>query len=169
MGITRFSITRIVNACVLLELGDDAVLTDPFFDAHWFIRLREPIGMRAAELPKLAAIIGCHGVLDHWQPGSLAEYPYKKTTPVFVATVPMMKRAKAAGFCDVEVLTWNDNRRISDQLSLEVVAGQVAAGMKVNNYVLGAPGLRVFVGTEARDIEPLRGYRTLRPSVDVNP
>jgi len=39
--------------------------------------------------------------------------------------------------------------------------------MKVNNYVLSADGLRVFIGTEARDIEPLRKYREERPAVDI--
>ena len=51
------SITRIVNACALITIGDEAVLTDPYFEERWFIRMREPIGMTAAELPKLAAII----------------------------------------------------------------------------------------------------------------
>jgi L-ascorbate metabolism protein UlaG (beta-lactamase superfamily) len=164
---TPLSITRIANASVLLELGDQVVLTDPYFDDHWFMRLREPIGMKVRQLPKLAAIVGGHGVFDHWQPGSLAEYPFKQETPVFVATAPMMKKAKAAGFRNVEVLEWSAKRRISDRLSIEVAPPQTAAGMKVNNYVLSVHGLRVFVGTEARDLEPLRRYRELHPAVDV--
>jgi L-ascorbate metabolism protein UlaG (beta-lactamase superfamily) len=65
------------------------------------------------------------------------------------------------------VVDWNESRRISDRLTLEVVPAQKMLGHKPNSYVLNASGLRVFVGTEARDIEPLRDYRKRRPAVDV--
>ncbi len=161
------SITRVVNACVLLRLGDDAVLTDPFFAARWFMRMREPIGLRATALPRLAAIVGGHGVFDHWQPSSLAEYRHKAETPVFVATNAMRRKAAAAGFDNIEVVPWGVTRRLSTSLTLEVVPAQRAAGMRVNNYVLARDDVRVFVGTEARELEPLRRHRAERPAVDV--
>jgi L-ascorbate metabolism protein UlaG (beta-lactamase superfamily) len=165
---TELVVTRIVNACVLLEFGRDAVLTDPYFVRHWFLRLREPVGLNVEQLPRLAAIIGGHGVLDHWQPGSLAAYPFKAQTPVFVATPSMAKKAKAAGFDQVEVLPWHATRRISERLSLEVVPAQTAARMLVNSYVLSSTdGLRAFVGTEARDLDPLGSYRTQKGKVDL--
>jgi L-ascorbate metabolism protein UlaG (beta-lactamase superfamily) len=46
--LTALSITRVVNACVLLELGEAAVLTDPYFQAHWFMRMHEPVGLEVA-------------------------------------------------------------------------------------------------------------------------
>jgi L-ascorbate metabolism protein UlaG (beta-lactamase superfamily) len=152
---------------VLLEIGQDAVLTDPYFDARWFLRLREPIGLRATALPRLAAILGGHGVLDHWQPASLAPYPFKAETPVFVATPAMRRKALAVGFSQSEVLPWGATRVLSPRLGLEAAAAQTAGGMKVNNYVLSTDALRIFVGTEARDLEPLRRYRAGRPPVDV--
>jgi L-ascorbate metabolism protein UlaG (beta-lactamase superfamily) len=167
MTASRLSVTRIVNACTLIVMGDDAVLTDPYFEERWLIRLREPIGMKAAELPMLTAIIGGHGVYDHWQPGSLAGYPFKKITPVFVATRSMKGKAKSAGFGDVEVLDWYETRQISERLTIEVVPAQRRFGLKSNSYVLNSGDLRVFVGTEARDIEPLRCYRAERGAVDV--
>jgi L-ascorbate metabolism protein UlaG (beta-lactamase superfamily) len=164
---THLSVSRIINACVLLELNGDAVLTDPYFDHHWFIRMREPIGMNAADLPKLSAIIGGHRVADHWHPKSLAQYRFKKATPVFVAAAIMREKAKAVGFCNIEVLEWNQTRKLSECLTLEVAPAQTTMGLKVNSYVLDAPGLRVFVGTEARDLEPLARYRASRPAVDI--
>lgn len=160
-------ITRVVNACALLELGGDAVLTDPYFQDHWFMRMREPIGLEVEALPRLTAILGGHGVFDHWQPKSLGAYPYKSETPVFVATRSMRERAKAAGFRHVEVLPWNESRPLSPTLTVEVVAGQRVAGMTVNSYVLTTEHVRVFVGTEARDLGPLESYRAHRPPVDV--
>lgn len=164
-----FSVTRVVNACVLLQFGKEPVLTDPYFANHWYWKWNEPIGMTVSQLPKLSAIIGGHSVFDHWQIGSLKSYEYKDETPVFVATKSMARKARAVGFTQVEVLEWNDRRRISDQLSLEVVTAQRAAGLKVNNYVLSTPDLHVFFGSEALDLEPLRQYRhrTDSPCIDV--
>jgi L-ascorbate metabolism protein UlaG (beta-lactamase superfamily) len=167
MAAPRLSITRIVNACALIMIDDEAVLTDPYFDEHWFMRMREPIGMKAAELPELTAIIGGHGVYDHWQPGSLGKYPFKETTRVFVSTHSMKNKAMSAGFRNVEVLDWNETRRLSERLAIEVVPAQMVVGRKPNSYVLNSGDLRVFVGTEARDIEPLRRYRAEHAAVDV--
>jgi L-ascorbate metabolism protein UlaG (beta-lactamase superfamily) len=161
------AITRVVNASVLIEIGDHVVLTDPYFERRWFLRMREPIGLSVAELPRLAAILGGHGVLDHWQPGSLAAYPFKDATPVYVATRSMEAKAREAGFSRVEVLSWGDERRLASGLELEVAPAQRVVGSMVNSYVLSAGATRVFFGGEARDIEPLRRYREGRPPVDV--
>lgn len=154
-----FSVTRVINSCVLLQFGKDAVLTDPYFTKRWYMKWNEPIGMKVSQLPRLSAILGGHSVFDHWQIGSLESYQYKDETPVFVATKSMARSARAVGFKHVEVLEWNASRRISDRLSFEVVAAQHSAGLKVNNYVLCTPDLRVFFGSEACDLEPLRQYR----------
>jgi L-ascorbate metabolism protein UlaG (beta-lactamase superfamily) len=159
--------TRVINACVLLEMGEDTLLTDPYFENHWFMRFTERIGLSAAQLPRLTAILGGHGVFDHWQPSSLRAYPFKDETPVYVATPAMASKARSAGFRHVEVLDWGATRRLSPGMTLEVMPRQTALGMKVNNYVLTTQALRVFVGTEARDLEPLRAYRTTHPRVDV--
>jgi hypothetical protein len=79
----------------------------------------------------------------------------------------MTSKARAAGFRRVKVLEWGARQRISPTLTLEVAPRQTALGMKVNNYVLTTDTLRVFVGTEARDLEPLRQYRMTQPRVDV--
>jgi L-ascorbate metabolism protein UlaG (beta-lactamase superfamily) len=164
---SSLAITRVINACALLELGDDAVLTDPYFTSHWFMRFREPIGLSVGQLPRLSAILGGHSVFDHWRPSSLAGYPFKETTPVFVATKSMAASARSAGFKSVEVLEWGERRKISGELELEVVAAQTVTTLKANNYVLSNRGMRVFFGSEARDLEPLRSYRSSSPAVDV--
>jgi L-ascorbate metabolism protein UlaG (beta-lactamase superfamily) len=79
-------ITRVVHACVLLELGEDAVLTDPYFEQRWFMRLKEPIGMSVAELPRLTAILGGHGVFDHWQPALIPIHYALKPVPLLLQT-----------------------------------------------------------------------------------
>ncbi len=164
-----FCVTRVINSCVLLQFGEDAVLTDPYFVNRWFWKWNEPIGMKVSQLPKLSAIIGGHSVFDHWQIRSLESYEFKDETPVFVATKSMARKARTVGFKTVEVLEWNESRRLSDQLSLEVVPAQRTAGLTVNNYVLSTPEVRIFYGSEALDLEPLRQHqqRSNSPCIDV--
>lgn len=161
------AITRVVNACVLIETEVGTVLTDPYFDHQWFMRLREPIGMKVAQIPPLSAIVGGHAALDHWQPKSLVTYPHKQTTPVLVATAGMMQSARAVGFRNAEIVAWHEIRRLSRDLSIEVVPAHKVAGRNVNNYLISAGNVRIFVGTETRDIEPLRRYGTSNPAVDI--
>jgi L-ascorbate metabolism protein UlaG (beta-lactamase superfamily) len=166
-GAAALTITRVINACVLFELGEAAVLTDPYFTDHWFMRFNEPIGLSVEQLPKLAAIIGGHSVFDHWQPASLAAYPYKGETVVYVATRSMGRKARRAGFSHVELLQWGDERQLASGLHLEVAPAQMVTGLKVNSYVLTRGHWRVFFGSEARDLEPLQRYRAVRPAVDL--
>jgi L-ascorbate metabolism protein UlaG (beta-lactamase superfamily) len=160
-------VTRVVNASVLLELGEHAVLTDPYFEPRWPVRVREPVGLRAARLPRLTAILGGHRVLDHWQPQSLADYPFKSQTQVYVAADSMARSARRAGFSDVEVVHWGETRELTEGLLVHVVAAQAAARMRANSYVLSSEHVRVFIGTEARDLDPLREHREKNPPVDV--
>lgn len=164
---TPLAVTRIVNACALIELGPDAILTDPYFRPHWFVPMREPIGLTVSGLPRLSAIVGGHGVFDHWQPTSLDAYAWKVSTPVLVATSAMARSARAAGFTDVSVPDWGDRVTLSPRLSIEVVPAQRVTGMRTHNYLLAGSQHRVFVGTEARDMAPLVRWAGSGQSADV--
>ena len=149
------AITRVINPCTLIEIDGESVLTDPYFTNRWFIPMKEPIGLTAQELPRLAAILGGHGVLDHWNPRSLRDYPYRASTPVVVATAGMARAARRAGFDDVQLLRWGEHRRLSPALSVTSLPGERAAGTRTNCYLLRGPAVSVFIGTEARRIEPI--------------
>jgi L-ascorbate metabolism protein UlaG (beta-lactamase superfamily) len=154
--VTRIAITRVVNATVVIDLAGGSILTDPYFDRRWFMRFDEPIGLTADQLPPLAAILGGHSVVDHWQPRSLRTYPYRSTTPVYVANQRMARSATRAGFRQVEVLHWNQERQLGTDLTVTSVAGERITGMRTNSYVISSAGTAVFVGTEARDLEVIR-------------
>lgn len=160
-------LTRVVNSCILLEFGGGAILTDPYFQDRWWYHFAEPIGLRVEQLPKLSVILGGHGVFDHWQPQSLASYPYKRTTPVFVATRTMALQARKAGFSQVEQLDWGEARILPCGLKVESPESQMVMGAKTNNYIVGGADWRIFIGTEARDLEPLWRYRLNHAPVDV--
>lgn len=161
------AITRVTKSCVLLEFGDEAVLTDPWFTERWFMHRGEPLGLRVSELPPLAAIIASHHFTDHWDMPAFAEYPHKDTTRVYVCGEKMAAEARDAGFTHVEHLLWGTSARISENLHLEAVPGFRMMGFQTNNYVINGHGLRVFFGGEARDLEPLSDYARSHAPVDV--
>jgi L-ascorbate metabolism protein UlaG (beta-lactamase superfamily) len=154
----RVTITRVINPCALIEVGRHAVLTDPYFDDHWLFPMNEPIGLRPDELPELAAILGGHRVLDHWQPQSLRTYRYRSTTPVFVASKGMARSARHAGLDRVEVLRWNEQRDLGNGLTVECVPGEPALGTKTNSFVLRTSATSIYVGTEARHLHPITRF-----------
>jgi L-ascorbate metabolism protein UlaG (beta-lactamase superfamily) len=141
--------------CVLIDIDGLSVLTDPYFDDHWCIPMNEPIGMRADGLPELAAILGGHRVFDHWQPRSLRTYPHRSSTPVFVASKGMARSALRAGFEQVEILRWQKRRELGGGLTLECVPGERSSGMTTNSYVLSTPSTTIYIGTEARHLDPI--------------
>lgn len=165
---TPLTITRVCNACTLIRIGDQAILTDPYFMHEPIFGITEPIAMKVADLPRLTAIIGCHDVGDHWQIKSLAEYPHDKSdVSVFVAMKSQMKSAADAGFTNVEVLGWGEKRMVAGTLEVESVRAQRMMRWTVNNYVLRCGDVSVMFGSEARDLEPLQEYRAAHGRVNV--
>ena len=144
-------VTRVINTCVLIEIGGHAVLTDPYFADKWFFKTNEPIGLSVEQLPPLAAVLGCHRAFDHWQPRSMGNRAHRTSTPVFTASRGMSRAARRAGFDRVETLRWGDRRTIAPGLDLACVPGQRAFGMASNVYLLEADGVTILIGTEALD------------------
>lgn len=159
------AVTRVGNACVLIEIGGAAVLTDPWFRKHW--AFTEGNAIAPWQLPRLSAIVGSHSVFDHWNIDALAAYPFKASTPVLVATALMERKARRAGFTLVERVEWGITRRTADGLSIDVVEAQKTTALRVNNYVLTMGAGRVFFGGETLAREPLRRYGRAHPPVDV--
>lgn len=162
------TVTRIANACTLIELREHTILTDPFFLNWPQIGIREEVAMTAGELPRLTAIIGCHAFIDHWQMKGLADYPHdKRDVQVFVPMKSMARAARKVGFTNTELLQWGDRRFIGGTLGIEAVQAQTMLGWRVNNYLLSTADVSVFFGGEARDLAPLREYRAANGPVDV--
>lgn len=161
------AVTRIVNSCVLLELGDAAVLTDPWFTEHWYMRFGEPLAAGVAELPPLTAVLGSHALPNHWDFNAMAAYRFKASTAVLVATAGMARQARDAGFAAAAQMRWGESRRLSSRLTVQAIRAHYSLRRPVNNWVLSTPEVRVFFGGEARDLQPLREYRAANPPVDL--
>src|SRR5262245_15434653 len=110
MSKPKLVLTRVANACVLLELDGHAVLTDPWFTERWYLRRGEPLGLPVAELPPLTAIVASSFAANHWDLRALAQYRHKASTSVYVSAERMARQARALGYRSVEVLRWYETR-----------------------------------------------------------
>lgn len=168
MGKARFSITRINNASVLINLDGHYILTDPYFIDVPFIGVTEQAVISAIDLPPLTAIIGCHDVIDHWQMEGLQDYPHNKDdVQILVAMEGQVAAAKKAGFNNAEVLSWGSIRHFTNGVTIESVEAQKMLKWTVNNYVIRLKDTAIFFGSEARDIPPLAAYHKQHGAVDV--
>lgn len=152
------SVTRIINPCTLIEVGDHAFLTDPYFRDHRLFPMNEPIGLSPDQLPQLDAILGGHGVFDHWRPRSMKRYKHHDETLVLTATGRMARQARRAGFTNAKRIQWNESVEVAPDIEVICLPGErVLAGFaRTNNYLIKTPEVTVFVGTEACSLDPIR-------------
>lgn len=167
MSKPKLALTRVANACVLLELDGCTVLTDPWFTERWYLRRGERLGMPVADLPRLTAIVATSFAANHWDLRALAEYPHKDSTPVYVSAERMARQARALGYRRVEVLRWHETRELAATLSVEAVPAGRTLLWRNNAYVFSSGQTRVFFGGEIQDVALLQRYRARCTSADV--
>ncbi|TMR94799.1 MBL fold metallo-hydrolase [Nonomuraea basaltis] len=160
------AVTRVVNSCVLLELDGHPVLTDPWFTERWWLRRGEPLGLRIADLPPLAAVVVTNPATNHWDLRALRMLP-DKDIPVYVPIPHMARQARALGFRRAERLRWGQTRQIAPGVEMRVVPAGRTLMWPNNAYVFGAAGTRVFFGGEIAEVGPLERYRAEHQAVDL--
>jgi L-ascorbate metabolism protein UlaG (beta-lactamase superfamily) len=147
------AVTRVINACVLLDIEGDLILSDPCFEPPRGIRFTEPFGLRVEDLPRLAAILVGHRVRDHWQCQALRHYRHRESTPVFVPGPRMARVAQRVGLRRAEVLRWGETRTVG-RLRIDCAPGERVGAMRTNTYVITSSSARVLLATEARRVVP---------------
>ena len=168
MSKAPFSIMRINNASILINIGEHTILTDPYFIDVPFIGVTEMAVIKPQDLPPLTAILGCHDVEDHWQMRGLSDYPHDKDdVQLFVAMESQIESAREYGFNNVEVLEWGEKRVLGGNLSIESVKAQDMLKWTVNNYVIRYEDTSILFGSEARDLPPLAEYKAANGPVDM--
>jgi L-ascorbate metabolism protein UlaG (beta-lactamase superfamily) len=166
MSNQQLTITRVANACVLIELNGHAVLTDPWFTQRWYLRRGESLGMPVADVPPVTAIVATSFAANHWDLRALAAYPHKDCA-VYVSTERMARQARARGYRHVDVLRWHETRQPAPSLCVEAVPAGRMLRWHHNAYLLRSGATRVFFGGEIQDVELLRRYAAAHPPVDV--
>lgn len=161
---TGWAVRRIHNACVVIEIGDVRVLTDP-----WFSNSRAFVGaapVTAADVGELTAVIGSHWVRDHWNMADLSSYPGKEVS-LFACAQHMVDAAAEAGFPNARVVTWGQSVALSEQVRLDVIEEHVGRGKRTNNYALVSDHTRLFFGGEVLDLEALRRHAATTETYDI--
>jgi hypothetical protein len=67
-------ITRITHACVLIQWGDEAILTDPWFSQKPLYRHGESLPLEVADLPALTAVLSSMNHYDHCDVEAFSDY-----------------------------------------------------------------------------------------------
>src|SRR5688572_3581204 len=65
-------VTRLAHASVLIELGGERILTDPWFTEKAGYHPGEPLGLDPGELGPLTGVVVSHGHYDHFDVDALA-------------------------------------------------------------------------------------------------
>lgn len=159
-----WAVRRIHNACVIIEVGDVRVLTDPWLSRSWAFRGRAPV--TAAGLGLLTAVIGSHWVRDHWNIADLTDYP-DKDVPLYVCADHMVESANAVGFVNAERVEWGRSLELSRHVRLDVIEEHTGRGNATNNYALVSDDARVFFGGEMLDLDALRRHMETTEPYDV--
>lgn len=90
------AVTRIAHSCLIIEIGEDVFLTDPWFsDRPPIYRAGEPRSHGVAELPDLTGVLVSHAHDDHCDLAALARGGRRDVPVVGDSSVAI--RASAAG------------------------------------------------------------------------
>jgi L-ascorbate metabolism protein UlaG (beta-lactamase superfamily) len=147
---------------VLVEMGDVAVLTDPWFSQKWHYHPGEPLGLALEDLPRLTAVVASHAHYDHFDIESFARYPHKDV-PFFVGP-DMADAARAAGFTHVrELRPWQS----VEVGPLRVTAAPARHKVPEITFVLQAQGFTTYFGADTRLIPELDELRVRFPSIQL--
>ena len=156
------TVTRIVHASVILELGRTRLLVDPWFHSGFLVRQREPLGMTPEGLPSLAAVLITHPHADRFDPRALRTLA--ATVPKAIARPELHARLVELGFARVTDLGWWDTASVG---GVQVTAVPARHGVPENGYVLEGGGVRVYVAGDTRDFPELVDVRTRFPDLDA--
>lgn len=147
------AITRVTHACHLIQIGDQTVLTDPWFSQKTFYHPGEPIAFQPEELPHLDAVVISHEHYDHCDLNAFRRYA-DKDVPMIVAG-PVVEMAKKVGFTNVTPLEAWESTQVGD---LTVNAAPGEHGVYEVTYMITGGGRSVYF---AGDTLLMPEHRTL--------
>ena len=158
----ELSVTRIVHASVVIEIGGERVLIDPWFHSGFFVRQREALGLVPDTLPSVSLVLITGDTPEQFDPLALAYFVQKP--PPIVAPPRLLQRLTELGFPDVRALTAWDTTTIH---ALTVTALPTSRGARENGYLLAGPTASAYVAGDTRAFPSLVDIATAFPAVDV--
>lgn len=155
------SVTRLVHASVLLELGGARFYVDPWLYSGFVVRQSEPLGLRPHALPPADAVLITDRAGERFDRRALVQIAAR--VPIAVAPAALAADLRAIGFHEVRPLgPWGETR-VGD---VTVTAAPTGVG-DGNAYVLSTAEARVYAAGPTRDAAGLADVATAFPDIDV--
>jgi L-ascorbate metabolism protein UlaG (beta-lactamase superfamily) len=155
---SELRVTYIRCSTVLLQCGDKAVLTDPWFRLRmWFLPCLRWPGRRPDQLPRLDVVLTSHLHPDHYDPKAMQVL----APPRALFPPDSLRRLEGVGPGWEELAPW-ETTRIADLDICAVPAPHTGPPPDEVAWVLGFPGFgAVYFGGDGKlDRETLRRVRS---------
>jgi L-ascorbate metabolism protein UlaG (beta-lactamase superfamily) len=153
-GLPDLTITRLTHACVLIQWGNEAILTDPWFSQKPLYHHGESLPFGVGELPDLTAVLSSMDHYDHCDIASFAAYRNRSVPFLAIKGGTMGQTARAAGFSDVRDVAGGASITIGAATFHAIPANDFAPGSFRHEqaYVIEAAGRRIlFCAHHLRD------------------
>ena len=151
------TITPIRTSCVLLQIGDFAILTDPFFADRMSGRkvIRQP-ALSVAQLPPIQLLLASHLHADHFDPPVVAQLIARNPHIRLVGTAGTSRFCRKRGLLGTQISAAPLDMRPGDELMVDEVAITALPCRHTGppppevNYLLAWRGWQIFFGGDAR-------------------
>jgi L-ascorbate metabolism protein UlaG (beta-lactamase superfamily) len=163
------TITRITHACVLIQWGNEALLTDPWFSQKPLYRHGESLPIDVAGLPKLTTVLSSMDHYDHFDVTAFNAYRDVSVPLVTIEGSTQAKAARAAGFSDVrDIAAWTSIKIGS--ATLHAVAANAFAPNAFGYEqccIMEAAGRTILFCPHFLKDEPLARVKAQFPDIDL--
>jgi L-ascorbate metabolism protein UlaG (beta-lactamase superfamily) len=163
------TITRLTHASVLIQWGNEALLTDPWFSEKALYHHGESLPFDVSGLPDLTAVLSSMDHYDHFDVNAFNAYRNLSVPFVTIKGSGQAKAAQEAGFLDVrDVTAWTSIKIGSATLhAIAANAFSPSAFRYEQCYVIEAAGRTVLFCAHFLKDEPLARVKELLPKIDV--
>lgn len=97
-------ITRVAHAAVLIQWGNETLLTDPWFSEKPLYHPGEKLAMTIGALPQLSAVLTSMNHYDHFDIAAFSAYRDHDVSIIVIAGSKQRDLANRAGFRDIRAL-----------------------------------------------------------------
>jgi L-ascorbate metabolism protein UlaG (beta-lactamase superfamily) len=166
---SRLTITRITHASVLIQWGNEALLTDPWFSEKPLYRHGESLPFDVSGLPDLTAVLSSMDHYDHFDVSAFNAYRNLSVPFVTIKGSRQAKVASSAGFLDVrDVAAWT-SVKIGNATLHAIAANSFApnAFRYEQCYVIEVAGRTILFCAHFLKDEPLARVKSQFPKIDL--
>ncbi len=166
---TPLTITRLTHACVLIQWGNEALLTDPWFSQKPLYHNGESLPFDVAGLPKLTAVLSSMDHYDHFDVKAFSAYRNLSVPFVTIKGSAQGEAARAAGFSDVRDVAASTSIKIGSATLHAIAANAFApdAFRYEQAYVIEAAGRTLLFCPHFLKDEPLARVKAQFPDIDL--